>query len=161
LRLNAINIPFGRSPCLASKIQTDLKLSPVKLSAFAFDPHEVQTTANPVLGKLWAIKIHPLPSTPIARRKIDAFPVYKSMERLAHAPLTRSGFTSFVVLQLFEVVVTADFLNNPQPYSGVAHRSLSGRCDGSCGSRLPRCRLARTLFSKSCPRSSGRKCFQW
>jgi hypothetical protein len=44
------------------------------------------------------------------------------MERLAHAPLTRSGFTSLVVLQLFEVVVTADFLNNPQPYSGVAHR---------------------------------------
>jgi hypothetical protein len=25
------------------------------------------------------------------------------------------------VLQLFEVVVTADFLNNPQPNSGVAH----------------------------------------
>jgi hypothetical protein len=45
------------------------------------------------------------------------------MERLAIAPLTRSGFTSFVVLQLFEVVVTADFLNNPQPHSGVAHRS--------------------------------------
>jgi hypothetical protein len=45
------------------------------------------------------------------------------MERLAIAPLTRSGFTSFVVLQLFEVVVTADFLNNLQPNSGVAHRS--------------------------------------
>ena len=28
--------------------------------------------------------------------------------------------------------MTADFLNNPQPNSGVAHRSLSGRCDGSC-----------------------------
>jgi hypothetical protein len=47
------------------------------------------------------------------------------MERLAIAPLTRSrsGFTSFFVLQLFEVVVTADFLNNPQWTVGVAHRS--------------------------------------
>ena len=45
------------------------------------------------------------------------------MERLADAPLTCSGFTSFVVLQVFEVVVTADFLNNPQPNPGVAHRS--------------------------------------
>jgi hypothetical protein len=35
------------------------------------------------------------------------------MEILAIAPLTRSGFTSFVALPLFEVVVTADFLNNP------------------------------------------------
>ena len=25
------------------------------------------------------------------------------------------------MLQLFQVTVTADFLNNPQPYSGVAH----------------------------------------
>jgi hypothetical protein len=35
------------------------------------------------------------------------------MERLAHAPLTCPSFTSFFALQLFEVVVTADFLNNP------------------------------------------------
>jgi hypothetical protein len=34
--------------------------------------------------------------------------------------LTRSGFTSFFVLQLFQVAVTADFLNNPQPNAGVA-----------------------------------------
>jgi hypothetical protein len=46
------------------------------------------------------------------------------MERLVIAPLTRSGFTSFVALPLFEVVVTADFLNNPQRNAGVAHRSL-------------------------------------
>jgi len=77
------------------------------------------------------------------------------MERLAHAPLTRSGFTSFFALQLFEVAVTADFLNNPQWNSGVAHRSLAGRCDGSCGWRLPRCRPARTLVSKSDPLSWG------
>jgi hypothetical protein len=43
------------------------------------------------------------------------------MERLAHAPLTRSGFTSFFALQLFEVAVTANFLNNQQPKAGVAH----------------------------------------
>ena len=49
--------------------------------------------------------------------------------------------------------MTADFLNNPQPNSGVARRSLSGRCDGSCGWRLPRYRLARTLLSKSDPLS--------
>ena len=48
------------------------------------------------------------------------------MERLAHAPLTRSGFTSFFALQLFEVAVTADFLNNPQRNSGVAHLSQGG-----------------------------------
>src|SRR4028119_982581 len=77
------------------------------------------------------------------------------MESEAIAPLTCSGFTSRVALQLFEVAVTADFLNNPQPNSGVAHRSLSGRCDGSCGWRLPQCRLARTLVSKSCPLSRG------
>jgi hypothetical protein len=45
------------------------------------------------------------------------------MERLAIAPLTRSGFTSFVMLQLFEVVVTADFLNNPQRNADLAHLS--------------------------------------
>jgi hypothetical protein len=55
------------------------------------------------------------------------------MERLAHAPLTRSGFTSFFALQLFEVVVTADFLNNPQPNSGVAHRSLEGGATEAVG----------------------------
>ena len=49
--------------------------------------------------------------------------------------------------------MTADFLNNPQWNSGVAHRSLSGRCDGSCGWRLPRCRSARRLLSKSDPLS--------
>ena len=52
-----------------------------------------------------------------------AIPLSESMERLAHAPLTCSGFTSFFALQLFEVVVTADFLNNPQRNVGVAHRS--------------------------------------
>jgi hypothetical protein len=45
--------------------------------------------------------------------------------------------------------VTADFLNNPQRNSGVAHRSLSGRCDGSCGWRLldagPRERFSQNL----------------
>jgi hypothetical protein len=46
------------------------------------------------------------------------------MERLAIAPLTRSGFTSFFVLQLFEVTVTADFLNNPQRNVGVAPERL-------------------------------------
>ncbi|WP_333460721.1 hypothetical protein [Microcoleus sp. Z1_C3] len=46
------------------------------------------------------------------------------MERLAIAPLTRSGFTSFLVLQLFEVTVTADLLNNPYRNSGVAAEGL-------------------------------------
>jgi hypothetical protein len=45
------------------------------------------------------------------------------MESEAIAPLTCLGFTSFFALQLFEVVVTADFLNNPLPNPGVAHRS--------------------------------------
>jgi len=56
------------------------------------------------------------------------------MERLAIAPLTRSGFTSFVVLQLFQVAVTADFLNNPQRNSGVAHQgeSRSPKTVGGC-----------------------------
>jgi hypothetical protein len=55
------------------------------------------------------------------------------MERLAIAPLTRSGFTSFFALQLFEVAVTADFLNNPQPNSGVAHRSRTGGATEAVG----------------------------
>jgi hypothetical protein len=48
--------------------------------------------------------------------------------------------------------VTADFLNNPQRNARVAYRS-SGRCDGSCGWRLPRCGPARTLLSKFDPLS--------
>jgi hypothetical protein len=37
------------------------------------------------------------------------------------------------MLQLFEVAVTADFLNNPQPNSGVAHRSRTGRSPKTVG----------------------------
>jgi len=55
------------------------------------------------------------------------------MKRKAIAPLTRSGFTSFFALQLFEVVVTADFLNNPQRNSGVAHRSRTGGATEAVG----------------------------
>jgi hypothetical protein len=58
------------------------------------------------------------------------------MERLVIAPLTRSGFTSFVALQLFEVVVTADFLNNPQRNSGVAHLTQGGAAEAVGGGSL-------------------------
>ena len=58
------------------------------------------------------------------------------MERLVIAPLTRSGFTSFVALPLFEVVVTADFLNNPQQNSGVAHLTQSGATEVVGGGSL-------------------------
>jgi hypothetical protein len=58
------------------------------------------------------------------------------MERLVIAPLTRSGFTSFVALPLFEVTVTADFLNNPQPYSGVAHLTQGGAAEAVGGCSL-------------------------
>jgi hypothetical protein len=53
-------------------------------------------------------------SCPHATRRSGkgAIPLSESMERLAHAPLTCPSFTSFFALQLFEVVVTADFLNN-------------------------------------------------
>jgi hypothetical protein len=47
--------------------------------------------------------------------------------------LTRSGFTSFFALQLFEVAVTADFLNNPQRNPRVAHRSRTGGATEAVG----------------------------
>jgi len=70
------------------------------------------------------------------------------MERLAHAPLTRSGFTSFFALQLFEVAVTADFLNNQQPKAGVAHLTPGGATEAVGGCSLdagPRERFSQNL----------------
>ena len=58
------------------------------------------------------------------------------MERLAHAPLTCSGFTSFFALQLFEVAVAADFLNNPQRNSGVARLTQGGVAESVGGCSL-------------------------
>jgi len=67
--------------------------------------------------------------------------------------LTRSGFTSFVALQLFEVTVTAYFLNNPQPNSGVAHLTQGGATEAVGGCSLDAGPLKR--FSQNLVRRVG------
>ena len=48
------------------------------------------------------------------------------------------------MLQLFEVVVTADFLNNPQRNSGVAHLSQGGATEAVGGGSLDASPLERS-----------------
>jgi len=65
-----------------------------------------------------------------------AIPLSESMERLAHAPLTCSGFTYFFALQLFKIAVAADFLNNPQRNPGVTHLTQGGATEAVGGGSL-------------------------